>query len=108
MEAPRNGLDIITDFVLGLNTPAADHLEFLASGFAHGLVVGGAPVATAAAISSASNPGSDGHFIFDNTVYWDAGKRHRRVRIGAAFRRQFAAGTRLPPDVMTNWFAGLE
>jgi Ca2+-binding RTX toxin-like protein len=75
---PSDGLDIITDFVSGSNTPAGDHLEFSASLFGGGLTAGGAaPLVTATDVASALSSGTDGYFIFDNaganagTVYWD-------------------------------------
>jgi hypothetical protein len=74
-----DGIDVITDLVLGSNTYVGDHIEISASGFGDGLVPGGtAPLLTFDDIAIATNPGTDGYFIFDNsganagTLYWDA------------------------------------
>ena len=69
---PSDGVDTITDFVSG--SSVGDHLEISAAGFGAGSL----SLVTAEDASSASNAGSDGYFIFDNsgansgTLYWDA------------------------------------
>ncbi|MFO1085008.1 MAG: cadherin domain-containing protein [Reyranellaceae bacterium] len=69
-----DGLDTIRDFVSG-----TDFLQISAAGFGNGLVANAAVIlATAADHTTASTPGTNGAFIFDNagvdagTVFWDA------------------------------------
>ncbi|WP_170263340.1 cadherin domain-containing protein [Blastochloris sulfoviridis] len=71
--APAEGVDTITDFV-----SRTDYFEISASGFGGGLVAGtSATLKTVADVAAASNTGTKGYFIFDNsganagTVYWD-------------------------------------
>jgi Ca2+-binding RTX toxin-like protein len=72
-EKSTDGRDVIADF-----TPGVDSLLFSASEFGGGLVAGDlATLVTALSAAAASNPGSNGYFIFDNagadagTVLWD-------------------------------------
>jgi Ca2+-binding RTX toxin-like protein len=72
-QVPAEGVDTITDFV-----SRTDYFEISASGFGGGLAAGtSVTLKTVADVAAASNTGTKGYFIYDNsganagTVYWD-------------------------------------
>ena len=97
-QATAGGVDTIADFV-----SRTDYFEISASGFGGGLVAGtSVTLKTVADVTAASNTGTKGYFIYDNsgtnagTVYWDPtggfGQRCHRLRQDRRRQRPRARG----------------